>query len=132
MIQLNTDYSLKNIICCLMALDLITPLADFRKENPCILPCKNMLNKEFISRILFFSNRKTIRTLSKTIFLTSKIIYSYSFNDNHNLTADQIRLTKNYFKRFRYLYYLYFDSTSNEKSLKELNTIALRMLILFH
>ena len=132
MIRLNLDYSLENIFCSLMALDILNPLCDFSKESPALLTLKKITDKDFLAQIVAFSNRKKLRVLSESILLTAKIIYSGRSMESQHLTSEQVLLTKNYFKRFRYVYYLYFAASSHEKSLKDLNTIALRMLTLFH
>ena len=132
MIRLNLDYSLENIFCSLMALDILNPLCDFSKESPALLTLKKITDKDFLAQIVAFSNRKKLRVLSESILLTAKIIYSGRSMESQRLTSEQVLLTKNYFKRFRYVYYLYFAAPSHEKSLKDLNTIALRMLTLFH
>ena len=132
MIRLNLDYSLENIFCSLMALDILNPLCDFSKESPALLTLKKITDKDFLAQIVAFSNRKKLRVLSESILLTAKIIYSGRSMESQHLTSEQVLLTKNYFKRFRYVYYLYFAAPSHEKSLKDLNTIALRMLTLFH
>ena len=132
MIRLNLDYSLENIFCSLMALDILNPLCDFSKESPALLTLKKVTDKDFLAQIVAFSNRKKLRVLSESILLTAKIIYSGRSMESQHLTSEQVLLTKNYFKRFRYVYYLYFAASSHEKSLKDLNTIALRMLTLFH
>ena len=132
MIRLNLDYSLENIFCSLMALDILNPLCDFSKESPALLTLKKVTDKDFLAQIVAFSNRKKLRVLSESILLTAKIIYSGRSMESQHLTSEQVLLTKNYFKRFRYVYYLYFAAPSHKKSLKDLNTIALRMLALFH
>ncbi len=132
MIRLNLDYSLENIFCSLMALDILNPLCDFSKESPALLTLKKITDKDLLAQIVAFSNRKKLRVLSESILLTTKIIYSGRSMGSQHLTSEQVLLTKNYFKRFRYVYYLYFAAPSHEKSLKDLNTIALRMLTLFH
>ena len=132
MIRLNLDYSLENIFCSLMALDILNPLCDFSKESPALLTLKKITDKDFLAQIVAFSNRKKLRVLSESILLTAKIIYSGRSMESQHLTSEQVLLTKNYFKRFRYVYYLYFSASSHGKSLKDLNTIALRMLTLFH
>ena len=132
MIRLNLAYSLENIFCSLMALDILKPLSDFSKDSLEILTFKKITNKKFLAQTVAFSNRKKLRALSESILLTSKILYSERAMESQYLTSEQILLTKNYFKRFRYVYYLYFAAPSHKKSLKDLNTIALRMLALFH
>ena len=130
--KIDLSYSLENILCSLMALDIPTPLCDFKTETSEILNFRKFTNKSLLARILVFSNQKKVQALSESLFLASKAIYNDPFLEVKNLSNEQVLLTKNYFKRFRYFYYLYFHSPSRDKSLKDLNTVALRMLSFFH
>ena len=56
--KIDLNYSLENILCSLMALDIPTPLCDFKTETSEILNFRKFTNKSLLARILVFSNQK--------------------------------------------------------------------------